>query len=509
MNRRKMNRYLNAVNAKLNSPSVKKLLMFGKIDSRYAKGIRDESGYHSTCNNIMQTAENVWSSTGGVDAVAERIANFSQVQGYSDVTKVQTIGAIDVTIWALANSIIPYVAIDRGLATPVDTIYYQNIVATNSVGKISTDDKVLGNFAPPNVNLDIGLMSGSKSVPGADAAASVTLDGYAVPGQIKVTLNVGGTEYVGQDFGADGTVYFPSLPTGTTVTVNYNDKKVEVNTLATGDSMTVDYMNDMTKDIEGSSVLKVTSQWDNVQLVTTPKEVILEANLLNNAWMNKTYKFSGGTSTKDYADLAFQRMTDVYVEAMNIDVLKTLVGRTIAEQTYHEANKVSMNFSTYDVSKFATTKNDLISQFIISMSAKFLARTNVAPTSIVTGTSGVALLSGHGDKWVANPAGSKGLNGLAGYFDGLPVVRHNYFDAITPTGKADFYMAAKFPDNSVASLAFGEFLPLTHTGNVSNFRNPINVANGFFSMTGSMVIEKALIQKGTVELPTVMSIAGV
>jgi hypothetical protein len=503
-----LDRYLAAVKAKLQKPNTRKLLMFGKLDSRYSQGLRDEVGYLSTCNNIMQSAENVWNCTNGCDAVAERIANFADMPGYSDVSKVQTIGAVDVTVFALANSLIPFLCVDRGMSTPVDTIYYSDIVARNSAGGVQAGDKVLGNFNPPNADLDLGIQNKkNESTNSTGAAATVEVSGIAqaIPGQIQVTITDGSNTYVGQDFGANGTVYFSNYAGG--VTVDYATGKVVAANVPAGATVSVDYASDFTKDQDGADVLHVAQDWVPVQLETGAKEIILDANLLNNAFMNKTYKFSGGSAAKDYADLAFNRMTDVYVEAMNIEVLRTLTGaKDIAVKAYHNANAVPLDLSSYDISKFAQTKNDMVAQFIISMKASFLARTNIAPTVIVTGTAGSSLLEGHNDKFVANPAAAKGLNGLVGYFDGLPVYRHNYLDKITPAGQADFYMANKFADNSCGTMAFGEYLPLTHTGNISNFRQPIHVANGFFSMVGSKLIEKALVQKGTVTLPEVMRV---
>ena len=358
-----LSNYLDTVRRKLKQDSTKKLLMFGKLDSRYSNGIRDESGYLSTCNNIMQTAENVWNCTSGCDVVAERIANFADMPGYSDVSKVTTIGAIDVTIFTLANSLIPYLCVDRGMSTPVDTIYYQDIVAKNSAAGVAAGDQVLGNFNPPNPNVDLGLIGKSASVTGTGAAAEVTIGSQAIPGQVTVKITSGSTVYVGKDFAADGNIYFANYA-GAAVTVNYATGKINTTTLANGDVLSAEFVNDFTKDTDGSDVLKVSAEWVPVQLTTGPKEIILEANLLNNAFMNKTYKFSGGSAAKDYADLAFNRMTDVYVEAMNAEVLFTLIGRTAAERAYHETNKVPMDLSTYDLSKFAQTKNDMISQFI-------------------------------------------------------------------------------------------------------------------------------------------------
>jgi hypothetical protein len=502
-----LNKYMNAVNAKLRDPATKKFLTFGKLDPRYAKQpLRSEDGYNSTAGNILQIAQNLWQSCNGYDVVADKIVNFSQMPGYADISKVKTIGAIDITIWNLANSIIPYLAIDRGLATPVDTIYYQNLVARNTAGGVNAGDQIYGNFAPPNTNVDLGLLNTSHTLTGEGADATVTIATNAIPGQVTVKIVDGTDEYIGKDFNpADGVIYFSGLPStvAARVTIDYATHTITAESLKSGAVLTATWVNDVTKDPSGSDVLKVNAEWENCQLETGPKQVILESNLLNNAWMNKTYKFSGGTSTKTYEDLAFSRITDVYTEAMNIDLLRTMVG---SDPAYLEVNKVSIDFSTYDTNKFAQTKNDLMAQFIISMSAKFLSRTNIAPTVIISGTAGVALLSAHPDKWVANPTALKGLNGLAGYFDGTPVLRHNFFDRITPTGQADFYMGMKFPDNTVASLAFGEYLPLTNTGAINNFNNPIHTANGFFSVVGSKLIKKELVQKGTVKLPPVMII---
>jgi len=498
--------YLDIVNKKLQGEETKRLLMFGKINPKLASAHRDDTGYRSTCENILQTATNLFNMSREVDAVAGQIANFANDPGFSDVNKVTTIGAIDVTIYAMSNSIIPFVAIDRGMATPQDTIYYQNLIAMNSAGGVTAGDIVSANFAPANTNVTLGLPGvTSSSVTGTGAAATITFSNNFVPGQVVVTIVNGATTYIGQDYQANGKIFFESYP-GAAVTVNYVDKTVSTTDLTSTYVMTAAVSSDLTKDASGAGTLRVTADWVPTQLTTAPREIILESNLLNNAYMNKTSRFAGASSSQDYADVAFNRMSNVYIEAMNVEVLQTLVGRTATERAVHTGRQVYLDLSSYDVSKFAQTKNDIVSQFIISMKSKFLSRTGVAPSVILAGTNGISLLQGHGDKWVENPDAARGLNGLSGYYDGVPCFRHNFFDRIGSAGYADFYLATKFLDNSVGSLAFGEFLPLTHTGNISNFLNPMHIANGFFSQVGSCVIKAELIQKGQIKLPAVMSV---
>lgn len=518
--------YLKAVAGKMNSPTATRLLQFGTKKGFAGQALlRDNEGLYSTKTGILEAAQNHYVVTAGRDEFAVRMANFSVGQnqpstGYEAVANVKTVGAIDLTIIARSQSIIPFVAVDRTMKNQVDTLFYMDLVALDSAGGVNAGDVVDGNFLPPNPNVKVDFTrSGSFSKGECPTGCNI------VPGSVRVSLKRTQTtpagsqfvEVVGRDFDGQGVIYFPTTyvakidadgnPTMGDVnvgeaTVDYDDGMIKIAS-GTDESTKVFYAVDNQANQEGKQTTRVAPQWRNVQLFATEDEIIVQDNLVNRLNMTKVQLLAtegaGGTSP---ADITFARTKNAYLEAINRKVLRKIVAAA-------KTPVIDYDLSKYALSDWNTTKNDQITQLIANMEAKYLGQTNVPLTAIITGSYGVALLSCIPNLWTPNPDAVVGLNGLAGYFNGKPVYRHNYLNAHAQTAKNKdgqtplrFYGIAKLPDNNAGSIVFGEYLPLTSTGVVSNFQQPVNVSTGFFSMTGAAVVDQNLIMMVQIIPPT-------
>jgi hypothetical protein len=495
--------YLDAVAIKLQN--CQGLLAHGPlIDSKgqpIGNPLRDDIGVQVSFSNIFKIAENLYDLRNGQDVVANytesSITNFSNGETYGDVSQVQTVGAIDVTILLLANSLIPFLAVDRSMNNPVDTIYYANIIADNTAGGVSAGDTVIGNFTPPNANLNLGPANASQSitVPGATTAETFNFNQYIVPGSVNITILRAPTTYTVSDLKKDGTLYANGI--AVVGTVNYSTGVVAIASgVTTGDVINVTVLQDVTADSNGTQIVKLRSQHTPVSLISTPKQFIFNENEAANMYMNKMMQIAaraGGVT--DYRALHFGRLTNAYIENVNRDLLNALI------KIGNQVTPVTLNLSTYTTgTSFALTKDDVITKFFIDMRSDLLSRTNTPATVCVTGTQGASLLQSVTGRWVAAPSFFTVLNGYVGTFDGMPVYRHNLLDVLQTTGLADFYMGCKLADNSSGTMVYGEYLPLVQTPTYGNVANPIQRSTGWYSQVGVQIIQNQLVSHGQVTL---------
>jgi len=531
-----INEYLKVVGQKLSSPTATQLMQFGtRAKVRGQQMLRDDEGMMSTKSNILDIAQNFFAATQGRDELQTKFANFSTTNympndpstGQETVASVKTVGAIDVTILSLSTSIIPFVAIDRSMATPTATIYYNELVASNNAGGVTAGTVVSGNFNPPNMNVNLSTeVSGIN--PGDAGTAADATKVKIVPGsvvvRVKFTKASSPDLYVeGRDYANNGQILFPA-GIASAATVDYDGVEgIKITKAATPtppadgyayDSMTVDFQRDVPADnTDENGALIVTPQYTPVTLDTSRDNIIVQDNLVNRMAMQKIQMIAtagaGGTSQ---ADVLMARTKNTYIEALNRKVLSAmLVGfenKTIANAV------VTLDLTNYNIGAWATTKNDQVLQLMTNLDAKFLADTGIADTAIVTSSYGVALLQCIPGMWTPNPDAVNGLNGLAGYFNGKAVYRHNYVNGMQSTFKnkedtalvtspvVPFFAVAKLPDNNSGSAVFGEYLPLTSTGVVGNFNNPQNISTGFFSQTGVRVVQDNLITMAILIPPT-------
>jgi hypothetical protein len=495
-----INEYLSAVSQKLNAPATTRILTFGTKKAIPGQTmIRDAEGLLTTKAGILENAQTQFGLTAGRDEFAVRMANFSvgnnaPSTGYEAVANVKTVGAIDLTILARAQSIIPFVAVDRAMKNQVDTLFYMDLVAIQGTAGVEAGEVVDGNFQAPNSKVVVDFSrKADKAWTEADGVKTYDAGCELVPGSIKVTITSGDKKLIGRDFNGDGFILFKAGAGVTAAEVDYDEGIITITTTDTISDL--EYAVDNQASQEGKQTLKVAPQWRNVQLFATEDEIIVQDNLVNRLNMQKVQMLAtdgvGGTSP---ADITFARTKNAYLEAMNRKVLRKMVDAA-------KTPVISYDLSEYKLSDWNVTKNDQVTQLMANMEAKFLGTTGIPLTAIVTGSFGVAALQVIPNLWTPNPDATAGLNGLAGYFNGKPVYRHNYLNAWTKSNKKNdqvplaFFGVAKLPDNNSGSMVFGEYLPLTSTGVVSNFAQPVNISNGFFSMTGAAVVDSNLVMQ--------------
>lgn len=454
--------------------------------------LRDNLGVQHTFSNILNVAGNLWDVQSGRDAFGETLANFSG-SSYGDVSDVSTVGAIDVSIISATMSLVPYLAIDRSMSNPVDTIFYSNLTAVNSAGGVNEGDTVAGNFKAPNPNVTLG--PNYQTLTGTGTGADLVLD-FAreiLPGTVTLAYTPdGGSEFVGRDFDSDGKIYFSG--SDKVATVNYQTGEVTISSANNNDTAAVTALPDYSGEESGSGILKVKADHVPVQLVTEPRNVIFEENAHSNAYISKILANASQVgSGADQSIVHFQRITNTYIEDINRKLIILLKG--IADAV---GGMSTLNLATYTTDSYSSTKDDLVDRFFINMRTTLLSRTGQSATVCVTSTKGAAELQSLDSKFVSAPSFYTMQNGLVGTYDGVPIFRNNYLDAVETANSAEFYMATKLPDNSSGTMAFGEYLPLTSTPTVGNHSNPLQRSTGFFAQVGEKVIEGTVCQKGRI-----------
>jgi len=488
--------YLNATKRKLEDPVVRTMLSFGSTRESGPR-LRDSDGLKMTFSTILNSARNLYTLTDGRDQFSTAVHNFSNTsEGYAQVADVKTVGAIDITIMALSQSLVPHVCVDRPMDTPDATIYFHDLVALNAAGGVNSGTVINGTFTPP-VKVDLG--STTRVTP--TVAAAPTITAAFGTGIVKTTaralLTTSDGSFIGMDVSGDGNLYFLNYA-GATGQINYETGDIVITKAGGGnfavtDTFTVTAERNMSYG-DGAKVLRVTSKYTPVTLHSEPKNIVVEDNLANRMYMAKTNLLAG--STHDINDTLFTRTKNAFIEYINGMIIDAITTTATTDDNL-------MDLSAYDASKYAQTKNDLIVLCFNSQSAKFQAKTGILPTCCLTGSYGVALLSSVSGMWTPNPDITAGMNGLAGWFNGMAVYRHNFLNNST-SGQVIFYMVAKIPDNTSGSMVYGEFLPLTSTGVVSNFAMPSNIAQGYFTQNGIKVIGSTLINRSKILLPVAL-----
>lgn len=516
-------------------------LTFSSLGKKFGIKVRDNVGLTTTFSNIYKIANSYYDIFGSKDFLAGAMAtNFSSA-GYSDISTVHTVGAMDVTLRCLAQSLVPHLAIDRALADQSAIISYMDLVAVNNVNGVKAGDTVVGNFSPiESPSLFLQRVKKIVDVEGAEELTT-SLSTLLVPGHVTARLVVGGTKeanykdaektVVAADYKADGILVFGNARVTGTVCYNGTNGVAGQITLSGEDLSGFDTLI-VEADEDGTSILDANNDgdaqltlkldWKRVRLDTRFKMVNIAQNILVNAVHQKiSAQASLLGAVANPTATAFQRVTSLYIEDVNADLIKTLIAahaQTAALNPTHTLDLTGMSSSL--LYQRPDTRETVVFEFFVKLVADFLQRTGMSPTVCVCDTNMATELRVNQSKFVRSETWSTVQNGIAGVYDGIPVFRSLVMDRVarnlyTPTrlGLDDetaakyprpwefvssLYLAAKTPDNDCGTLVFGEFLPLTQLSTSTNFSNLLQSAAGFYSCVGIAAISDRLVSRGAI-----------
>lgn len=459
-------------------------------------GQRDEKeGLLFSTSRIAASMENLYYRLGvGVhDPVDSIYASFAQNPGLNDVTNVYGVSVIDLSIGATIQSILPYLCVERPMTNPKDMFHYQSLVAVNSKGGFSAGGSVVDPFLPIGTSMNISLTGtqATLTAAGGSGGANGTLT-YSVPIARKSVLlyakatSAADNTYVliGQDFKGDGTIYLNTGAHLASATVAYDTGIVTLTAIAANYTVRGIISVDRSSEADAANTLVVKPSETEIFVESQPNRIIFENSIENQAYMNKlaAQNQAFGISL-DYGQTAIQQLLSAYVQYLNVRAVNQVMAAAALDTS---GNTPALDASTYygtaGFTTFAPTKNDKIEKFFINLNTHLLQRCGKGITAYVTGLEGANIMANlSAGLFQPTPAFQQNLDGLVGFFKGVPVVRHQAASSQESSGYAYYYAVAKTPDGKSGPVAYGDFLPLYSTKPAANYQNPTEYAQAFFS----------------------------
>lgn len=468
-----------------------------------------DAGFSYTANRIMQSAENLFFSMSEDvnDPVDAMFAGFSSRPGFSDVENVAAVNVVDISIISTINSIMGYTAVERPMSTPIDTIFWDNLVAANSAGGFSAGDTVVDPFKPYPTNIDLGASSAAKVVTPTDSiqeSVEVSLDADVLPGTVTIVATLADASVAtGSDLRRDGIIYFSNGSAVASATVDYATGKVTLKGVAANtvaDKIAVSATIDTIADSTGDSTLKVKQKLNHATVTSSPKRIILDTAVEDIAYMNKqAYQLQTAGVSMDFGKRGIINMLNAYTAYVDV----TIVGKL------YQAAKLNTPVSTFDLTAYslagseASTKNDMVNQFVININKKLMKQSKFGATAYVCDTEGAAVLGNNPMYFTPNALFDTQMNGMIGTYRGKPVVRHNALDGrFDNDGSKYGYVQAlyKSADGKAGPVAFSEYLPPYSIRPAFNYDNPGQMAQALFAQNTTDVIVPQLTAYGLIKI---------
>jgi hypothetical protein len=501
--------------------SLNRVKQYSKALSQNGK-MRTAFGVAQAQAMVTQAAKNMELLTGGKDSVAEGIRAFSQnavnagkvkqfsatettmpafadvgQTGLSSVQSLQTVSAIDITLKVLIYSFLPWMAIERPMDSSTTTISWKTVVATNSMGGVSKGDTLLGNFGPENSAMDLYTPIKKLSQDGAGAVLVFDFGAQLYEGTILFTITKDGNTLTGKDY--NGVIAFPGDTTS--FTVDYENGVVTSAAAVSADySVTGQAMIDMWASSTNPQVLRGTTKMRSVQMVSRETGIVMEDSIDRIMFILKTLDQAGDQLS--YEQYMSQMMFDLYLAFINNLLMIGIHTRSEQLEGTAELDELTVDLSTYGSQIIAdpARKYDELSTLTENMNGHMLATANVGVTAWVVGSKICKLMAADKFRFKKSDTYNTQMNTLAGSYDGIPVLRHEYIDrlidGVDEEGYGNIFGVYRDPNGEAAFMAYGEFLPIHTTGNVYNFANPLEFAKALVSQVGTKIIEEKLCVRG-------------
>jgi len=487
-------------------------------DKMVMPGLRNEEAVKvHTIGRILQSSKNFFFSQSGdvFDPIESVYTGFSA--GYSDVSGLEARGIEDITILGSVLSLIPFLAIERSMDSPEQTITFQKLIAMNAQTGISAGDTLLHPFQPMNLNVDLKLKTVTLII-GTGASSVGSFSGPIVKGAVLVRLVgnglVGGVygTLEGRDYSKDGVItwkYTDKTDPSTgatliqvpTVTINYEAGTVTVAPVLATEVCTAIATVDGSSDADGSSILRVKPKFDTAVLIATPNNIILESSLESEAYRNKMMQNAMDAGmTMNMGEIAFKQLLEMYVKYVNNRLVSGILSvGALALVDQPSGAYIELDMSSYGLTSYAPTKDDMVQNFYLRMNTQLQRSSDHGVSAIVTGIEGANILANVMGRFKADPAFDQNVDGYVGTYNNVPVIRHRLVDLASEAKYINFYFIHKTPDGKAGPVAFGEYLPLYSTKQVLNFNNPTQFAQALFSYMGVKEVVPSLCAAGRIK----------
>lgn len=449
-----------------------------------AAGNLNEIGFSERAKRIAQSAENLYYALGSEvnEPVNAMFRNFSETPGMNDVSNVAGVDILDISIQATQQSVMGYIVSERAMTKPIDTAWYQTLVATNDAGGFNKGDVVFSPFKPQGTSLNLGSLVKTGKVEGGKAELGKALVKKCVT--LVAKDDAGNVLATGSDLKGDGVIYFDAGNVCDSAKVNYETGLIEVEN-ATAATIEVTANIERTGEVDGSSTLKVKPSTEIITLRAKPNRIILENNFEDNAYMNKQMADLANLGVQmDFGKRSINHLLQVFTYYLDMNAVTVTAGAMLKQGA-----AVELDLTDYLVSSSqAATKNDIVNQHILRLNKKLMDKTGKGSTYYLVDGEGAIVLGNNSQYFVGNPAFDTSLDGLIGTYRGVPVIRHHALDGILndagSTEKYGFIGAGyKSPDGQAAVGMYAEFLPPYSVVPALNYHNPSQFAQSMHSMS--------------------------
>lgn len=505
---------------KLYDYSLTRVKQYSKALSQGGK-MRTAFGVAQAQAMVTTAAKNLELLTGDRDSIADGVKAFSKkaVQagtvkqfsneaempafasvgegGLSSVQNLQTVSAIDITLQVLIYSFLPWMAIERPMDTSTTTISWKSVVATNSMAGVNKGDELIGNFTPESSKMDLYTPVKKLTQAGAGAVLVFDFGSQLYEGTVLFTITKNGNTLTGKDY--NGIIAFPGDTTS--FTVDYENGVVTSAAAVSSDySVTGQAMIDMWASSTNPQVLRATTKQRSVQMVSRETGIVMEDSVDRIMFILKTLDQAGDQLS--YEQYMSQMMFDLYLAFINNLLMIGVHTRSEQLEGTSELDELTVDLSTYGSQIIAdpARKYDELATLTEDMNGHMLATANVGITCYVVGSKICKIMAADKYRFKKSDTYNNQVNTLAGTYDGIPVLRHEYIDrmidGVDPDGYGNLFGIYRDPNGEAAFMAYGEFLPIHTTGNVYNYANPLEFAKALVSQVGTKIIEPKLCVRG-------------
>lgn len=508
---------------KLEAYAIQRTKQFSKALSMGGK-MRTNFGTAQASAMVVQAAKNLDLLTQGIDPVEQSVKAFSKkkevanVKQFSDdptaqtrmpafanndphslssAQSLQTVSAIDITLQVLIYSFLPWIAIERPMDTSTVTASWRTAVAMNDAAGVQKGDKLIGNFSTESSEMNLYTPIRTLSETGAGSVMAINFGTQIYKGTVLVTLTKDGSEVVGKDY--NGVVAFP----GETVSflVDY-ETGILTSNAAVSSAYTVNAtsMIDMWASSTNPQVLRTTTKMESVQLVSRETGIVMEDSVDRIMWILKTLDQAGDQLS--YEAYMAQMMYDLYLAFVNNLLMIGIHTRSAQLEGTTELSELTVDLSSYGSQIIAdpARKYDELATLLENMNAHMLSQANCGVTCWVVGSRICKIMAADTFRFKKSDKYSTQMNTLAGSYDGIPVLRHEYIDRLIDgadtEGYGNIFGVYRDPNGEVGFMMYGEFLPIHTTDNVYNFANPLQFAKALCSQIGTKIIEEKLCVRG-------------
>lgn len=507
---------------KLYNESLELVKQYSNALSQGGK-MRTAFGVAQASSMVTQAAKNMDLLTGGVDPINKAVRQFSEravangnvkhfsntaettmpafesvgQKGLSSIQNLQTVSAIDITLQILIYSFLPWMAIERPADTSTVTISWKSVVATNNAAGVNKGDELLGNFTPESSSVNLYTPIKQFTSTGAGAVMVIDFGAQLYEGTVLMTITKDGKTLTGKDY--NGVIAFPGDTTS--FTVDYLSGAVTSAAAVSADyTVTAQGMIDMYAGSENPQVLRATNKMRSVQLVTRETGIVMEDSVDRIMFILKTLDQAGDQLS--YEQYMSQMMFDLYLAFINNLLMIGVHTRAAQLSGSEELANLTVDLSTYGSQIIAdpARKYDELSTLTEDMNGHMLATANCGVTVWVVGSKIAKLMAADKFRFKKSDTYNTQMNTLAGTYDGIPVLRHEYIDRFIDgadeEGYGSIFGIYRDPNGEAAFMAYSEFLPIHTTGNVYNFQNPLEFAKALVSQVGTKIIEPKLCVQG-------------